>query len=397
MNKLACMATAIPLVLLIGCGQPEMQDSKAEAFQRWNQTRSHMLASVGVEQLRSGQLNEAARSATDALALDSENAQARLLLGNVLIEQGHYLPAESALLKAVEQLPADPQAAYLLGVAQEKAGKLEAALASYKLSYVKDNRNLDAVMAAAEVLVALGRSAEAAAYIEAYLPLAQTDSGLHEVSARLAMMRGDYVKAVEDYQHASDIDSRNVRYREEMGRAQYQAGMYAQALETFNLLMSDHSYEPPAWMLTLAGDCLMIGGRAGDALCMYQQVCQLQVESAGAWCNVAKAALSAGDEQRAAISARQALSIDPSCIEATLVLAYAMIRQDDAPGAVEILSAACRAHPDSAVLQIVLGRALANCGRMNDAAQCYQIALNIEPQNNLARELLALSSHQSRR
>jgi len=375
-------------VVIAGCQTPPMSESKEDAHLKWNSTRAHMLCGVGSEQLRTGQLAEAARNAMDALGLDPQSIDARILLGKVYLEQGHYIAAEAELKKAANQANHDSQVMYLLGVAQEKAGRYEEALESYHQSLARDTNNLNAVMASAEVMVAMDRPEQAAAYVEAYLPMAQGDSGLHEISARLAMMRGDFRRAAKDYQHAVDINSKNISYQEELARAQYYAGMHADSLTTLRSLASTKGYEAPAWVFTLTGDCLMMVDRPVEARTAYEKVCSMQPESSGAWCNLAKAALALGDPSRASLNARQSLAMDRSNTEATLVLAYAMVQSGQAHQAIDLLESARNDQPDSAIVQMLLGRAHASSGDMNNARNCYAIALKIEPDNAIARKLL---------
>jgi len=382
------MIIATTLGAVAGC-QANVPEARQEAYKRWYQTRAQMLYGVAVEHFKVGQLDLARNKATEALALDEEHFEARMLLGKVLIEQGHHKLAIAELNKARDAKPKLTRVCYLLGVAQEKDGRFAEALESYRRAYALDNTNVAAVLAAAEVLVLMGRVREAQLYAESYLSLASEEPGLYELAGRLAMMSRQYEKAVEYYQMLCDLAYKNVRYKEALGRAQYFAGKFDRAMETFTALLGTSGYSGPAWLHTMLGDCYLATGRCSEARDSYYKATQLTPSDAGVWANLAKAALTLGDNHRAILSARQSLQLTPNSLDATLVLGYAMLRTGQVARVVSLLTQATAAHPENVALRCLLGRAHAAAGNEAEAMRCYGAALKFDPSNRLARELLA--------
>lgn len=388
MRKL--IGITIFLAVLTGCAS-SVQEAKVEAYQRWNQARAQVLYGVAVEHFKVGQLDLAGAKATESLALDDKYAQARILLGKVYIEQGNYSLAVRELEAVHRHAPRSPEVNYLLGVAHEKAKRLDEALKCYRLAHALDTANLSPVMAAAEVLVAMERVREAQVYVESYLRLAETEPGMYELAGRLAMMRKQYELAGRYYEHALDLNSRNVRYHEALGKAQFFAGQYDRARETLRDLAQRKDYDPPAWVHTMLGDCCVALGRLHQARDAYLRAAKLQPADAGLLANVAKVALALKDEDRAILAARQSLHLSPGRLDATLLLGYALLRRNQGAEAVRVLAGARDAHRRSVTLWCLLGRAHGQSGDPAEARRCYATALQLEPGHPLARELLAAS------
>ncbi|MHC4294020.1 MAG: tetratricopeptide repeat protein, partial [Planctomycetota bacterium] len=201
--------TAMLLGLLAGCNTPSVPQAKKEAYQRWHATRAQILHNQAVEHHKVGQLAKARAKVSEALSLNPNFADGRVLLGKIYIEQGQYALAERELTQARLKYPESGEVLYLLGVAQEKQGLFDDALANYRCSHAVDSSSLEAVVAAAEVLASKGQSEEALNYIESYLSGVTDDVSAYELAGRLAMMQEQYDKAAEYYRFAHDLEGEN--------------------------------------------------------------------------------------------------------------------------------------------------------------------------------------------
>jgi len=373
---------AIVILSIAGCENlpPKMSEAKQAATGRWNSTRAEMVCAVAREQFRTGNLDVAATEARKALAMDEKCLQARLLLAKVMIEKGRNVAACAELEKALEHSPELPEAFYLLGVAQERADKLPESLEAYRRAYELDQSNLAPVCAIAEVLVRMGRTREAQLHDEV---------DLFELGGRLAMMAKEYDKAASYYQRALDVDVANRFYRERLGRAQYLAGMYAEAVDTLESFLRDpYGREPSPWVHATLGDCYMAMSKPSHARQAYQHAADKLKSSAAIRASLAKAILAERQYARAAVTAKEALVMDTQCLDAALVLGYALLLDGQANVAVRELTAAAADHPEDSTLWCLLGRAYDAAGDREKAVKCYTTALRADPTNALARELL---------
>ena len=279
---------------------------------------------------------------------------------------------------------------YLLGVAQEKAGRFDEALASYRRARQLDGANVDAVIAAGEVLVQMDRVEEAQEYIEFNLQTAGDSLGIYELAGRLAMMRKEYATAADRYQRASDLDIKNSCYLEALAQARFLAGQYEQAAETLTTLSGKGDYPKAAWVHTMLGDCLLAMDHPAEACDAYYRAKDITPDSAQAWTNLAKALLACRETARAAAAAREAVKLQADSTEAIGLLGYTLLSNGQVEEAMEVLIGAVRNHPSDVTLQCLLGRAHELSGDEVQAERCYAAALDSNPRSPLARELAGL-------
>jgi tetratricopeptide (TPR) repeat protein len=310
------------------------------------------------------------------------------VLCRISIEQGHYAAAVEELKKTMAAQPQSAEVPYLLGVAQEKAGKLQEALASFRRAHAMDESNLAAVKAAAEVLVAMGQVRQAQIHLESFLPKAGEDPAMYELAGRLAMMGREYDKAADYYQQARDLDPKNLRYMEALAQGQYAAGRHVAAADALVELMARQGYEPPLWAHMMLGESYLAQGKAHQAFETFFKASEKAPDQPEVWAALANSALGMNDTPRATLAARKALQLAPDHLDALLVLSYAQLRAGQGAEALKTLTRAAAAHPDNAMVRCLLGRAHDAVGNRAEAIRCYSQALQLDPGNKLARELL---------
>lgn len=389
MKNTRWIVLGIVMGALTGCQQQTFQESKIEANKRWLHTRAQMQYGVAAEHLKAGQLDKAKLKAMEALALDENYAEARVLLGKVLIEQGQYGPARTELTKVCTQNPKQVEATYLLGVAQEKEGALTDALESYRKVIALDGRNVAAILAAAEVMVEMGQIREAQVHIENYMNLAPEDPGMCEIAGRLAMMQRDFAKAADHYRLACDQDPRNVFYQDALAKALYMGGRHKEAVEVLARIVAQKDYKPTASQYGMLGNCYLMIGRPKEARDAFGQQTQLIPNEPSAHVNLAKAAMQLGDYPRSIQAARQAIELDAGNVDAAFVMGYTLICDGQHEKAVSFLAKACETNAKNVTLQCLLGRAYAASGDDVQAVRCFNAALELDPKSTLAKELLA--------
>ena len=381
-----------------GCGDNEQ---KIEAHKRWGNARARMNYGLAMEHLKVGRLEKAREKAYESLAQDPNFSPARVLMGTICIEQGLYRQAIRELAPLQKKEPKNAEVAYLTAVALEKDGQLESALAGYRRAHSLDKKNMSCVTAAGEVLVMLGRTKDAEQHIQPHLSRAEAEPALHELAGRLATMHGRHKEAVKHFRRAADIDYRNPCYQESLAQAQFRAGTFPDALETLGGLIRwndrepdptrplGESYAAKAWVHTMMGDCHMALKRHRAAYDSYCIARQLKGANAEAWVDVAKAALAIKDAPAAVRAATEALRIDETSRQGALTLGYALLQAGQAQRAMSVLAREVARHPGDATLLCLLGRACALTGDRPAARRHYRKAVEVEPDSELARVLLA--------
>ena len=105
-----------------------------------------------------------------SIALDPKMPEAQLNLGVLLLEK-QPAAAVAALRRAVELLPSESRPRYLLGLAQERSGDFSGAAESFAGATRLDPKDLDSLTRLGQVLLRLGKSADAEGKFRAALGL----------------------------------------------------------------------------------------------------------------------------------------------------------------------------------------------------------------------------------
>ena len=105
-----------------------------------------------------------------SIALDPKMPEAQLNLGVLLLER-QPAAAVAVLRRAVELLPSESRPRYLLGLAQERSGDFSGAAESFAGATRLDPKDLDSLTRLGQVLLRLGKSADAEGKFRAALEL----------------------------------------------------------------------------------------------------------------------------------------------------------------------------------------------------------------------------------
>lgn len=440
------MTSLVLAVAVSGCGL--MKKEKARSYAEWHQARARIICSVGEEHLKAGSLDKAQSCAMESISMAKDYLPARMLLCKVLLGRGSYEEA-SVQLREAEALslrlapdasaapPKGAEIAYLLGEAMERTGRYAEALKCYQKARALAPASDVYVMASAEVLVAMGRPKGALELLEVRLQRAGPGAGpcvssldappsMFVLAGEVAMLTGAYEKAAEFFQQyldmksASDADESAKVIRESLAKAHFFAARaaladdspregkrhYRKALKQLQTLASglsddSSSASRSSWVYIMTGDSYMALNRPRKAKDAYEEAVKIEPADWPIWLSLAKAAVADGDWRRGVIAGFRALELndesqaaegsdpDKGRLEASIVVAYALLMDGKAEEAMRVLAQSARRHPNNPTLWCMLGRCYSARGQDDRAAACYMAALRSDPKHSLARSLLA--------
>jgi tetratricopeptide (TPR) repeat protein len=373
-----------------GCqGGKKTQTSNQQAEKRWAATRAAVLASLAKGQLESGQFDKARDSMDKAKRLDPTNARLYILAARLEIEEGRLDVAERELAEARRLDPEDAEADYLSGVVYQRWLKPNVAFDFYSAAAEKDRREVAYPLAAAEMLVDLGRGEEALALLQGRLDEFGTSAVLHDTIGQLHVAQGQYGPAVDALRQASTLASDDQQIREHLSMAMFYNKQYREAADGFTRVIKDPTNASRAELHIALGECQMNLRKPRDARESFERATQLAPGSATAFLSLTKAALELNDLRRAEIALRKAVALAPEQGETHLMLGFVRLKQDRLPEALAAFRKASALDADDPVALCMVGYVLEKTGQPRQAAQYYGRALRIDPGDELATKLMA--------
>jgi tetratricopeptide (TPR) repeat protein len=393
MKRIALLMAA-GLLALAGCDEMKPQSLKernADTYEEWASTHVKRLYQVCQDQYRAGQMVEVEGKAEEALRLDPDHEGFMLLLGKVQIELGKSDAAEETLSRLAEVSPKRFDVPYFIGIARERRGDLQGAFDSYrKAEQLSGGRASEITAAIAEVLVSMGQPVDAQEYLEARMPApGHAEARIFELAGRIAMRLGQYVKATDHLHRACLMDAENVRYAEMLAEAQLKSGQFADAIGTLHGIVERDDVELPSRVYVMLGDCQLAMDESREAIRSYMKACQTDARNVVAWTSLAKGHLAADQLDHAVDAARHALKLAPDNLDASQILAFALLRQNEVVEAARVLKAARKRHPRDTMITCLMGQTYAAVGKAEKARSFYNYALKLDPKCAMAQKLLA--------
>lgn len=303
------------------------------------------------------------------LELDAGQPEALRWLARIASEEGDDVAAVVAWRRLQEVAPDDPDVAYFLGLAEERqrfgaaasdayrlgisryeAGELDAALKAFEDAYRQNPELSDALVWSGRVALELGQPSHAASYWrQALVENPKDDRAAYFLKMAESQLRWGVVAGGAYYD----------------GQAAYAAGDLEEALAAFLIATEANGSFVDAWVWAARSSQEL--GKPEEAIGLWQEVLRLDPsdERARWFLQAAQQALAYGPEAGRTFSAG--------------LEAY---RHGDTQVAQEQFELAVEAEPDFAMAWGYLGRISFQAGAYRAAADAYERAMELEPDND---------------
>lgn len=386
--KMSVLATAIASMgLLVGCAN--QKTAKETAAEQWGRTRATVLLSLANDQFRSGNLDKCDDTVSQALAMDPGNVELHLLRARLQIEDGHLESALNTLLTAQAIDSTNPEVDYLQGVIHQRWQKPQQALDAYSAAARKKPDDIAYVLAQAEMFVSMDRQPEALELLQARVVYFEYSAAIRDAIAQLYEQIDQPAKAVEFYRQASVLDGSDQAIRERLALALYRSGDYSEAYAQLSRLIRMPENEKRADLMIVAGECGSKLGMNLDARRQFESATNINANSEEAWLGLARTSIRLNDLRRAEAAANRAVNLSPGSAEAQLTQGYVRMRQGRYDDAVASFRRASAADAGDSLSLCMIGLAMQKQGRTEQASQWFESALERNPDDELARRLLA--------
>jgi Flp pilus assembly protein TadD len=389
-RKLVKIVAAAVLIALstAGCGNAKNKNSK-EANARWNRARANVLCSLARDQYKGGSFDKCRKTLDDALKMDPQNPQLRVLSGKLSIEQGQLEAAERELELARKFAPNDAEAYYLSGVIYQRWEKPERAYEFYTAASDRAPSELPYILARAEMLVDLARADEALALLTDKLQYFENSAAVRDATGQLLTQQGKHREAVEMFRQASVLEESEPSFKERLALALYYDKQYKEAGDVLSKLVAAEPYAKRADLLAALGECQLQTGQFREARQTFENATRSDASSAKAWLGLGKAAMEMKDFKRAELAMKKSQTLAPTSSEAYLFQGYLRLRQNRMKEALAGFQKASTLDPKDSVSVCMVGYVYEKTGRSDLAMKYYGKALKLKPNDPLAAQLMA--------
>src|SRR6185436_14515610 len=262
------------------------------------------------------------------------------------------VPATAACERAVNADPQNPEVHVTLGALRWQTGKLDEAIAEYKLALAQEPNNADAILGLAETYRTSGKIADAEVAYRKSLELRPNYWGGYSKLGALYALHSRYVDAAEMFEKVVQLTPDNAQGYNNLGAVYEQMGRYDDAIKVF---LQSIRRRPTDQAYSNLGTCYYFLGRYSDAAKAFEDATKLTPKHYFYWANL-------GDAYRwvPGADARAADAYDK---------------------AISLLRSELQLNPLNAIVRARMAECLAKRGRLTDSNTEIARALAADPTN----------------
>ena len=318
-----------------------------------------------------GEATEMFKQAYD-LAPDRQDLLPRLV--DSYLSEGKDLDARVAARLAREHYPDQPGTWIATAKVDEQAGRLEDAVTAYQKAFALDSSVDDLRVAIGNLLMRLGRDAEAASYLR---------QGVNSATTKPEVVYNYAVSQMREKKYHAAIPSLRavVKQLPEMtqawvGLAQclQATGQYAAAVEPFERA---YALNPDPKLVFQAASCAQKGGLPDKAIQGYLTALQADPTYAKARYNLALSYMDAGRYQEAATAFDSLLAVEGPTYRAYFSQGLSYYYLKEYPRALETLELAMEIEETPNLLNTI-GRVYNDMGNKKEAVVWYDMAKKLQ-------------------
>lgn len=348
------------LALLPGCGEEAKTARKLDAAKEHFENRDYAAAEIEFK---------------NVLTLQPGQPDALKALGLMWVSQGKMLDGANILSSARDQLPKDDEVAVHLAHAMLDLG----AIASGREQLIEV---LDRSPADGEALILLAESSltpelitETEQRIEK--PMATGQPSVMLASALLQLRRGELDSGTATVEKVLETDPDNTRAHALRGTIQLARENPAEALKSMKKaadLAGPRSPETGRYAKLLMGL-----KRRDEAVSLLKNATEAVPDYLPNWQILGEIAFSENNDTEAAEHLSKVLAKSPLDIEANLLMAQVLIRDDDGAGAVKLIEPVARRFPARPAIELNLAKAHLAAGDLRRATETLDSVLKTVP------------------
>lgn len=378
------VATGVLIATLAGCaGQGNYtRQGVSMAKERMSFLKSATEWELARQAFLAGDLEKALRKVDTSLEINDTVVKSHVLKGRILIEMGDLGNALETLNTAATLDPEEPDAHYYLAVIYERINEPEMAREHFEIACETDDYNPMSAVAAAEMMIDLGRIDEAKSYLSS-IPMATNNAGIRQTLGQIALLEADPKQAVKYFGQARLLAPDDSGIAEDLVHAQMQAGDWREAERNITLLLKKPENRDRQDLKVLQAKAMMNTGRPVEARTIYQGMVSQDGGNSDveAWIGLAHASFMVGDLRTVRKAASRVVALTPDNAEGFQLYAMYHRESGDFQSALASIDRATEKQPNNPSMFAYRAMVLGDLGRNNEALASITLAAKMEPQN----------------
>jgi tetratricopeptide (TPR) repeat protein len=392
--KLMLLAGAVVgAMALTGCAGNSKSSAEARnnAAERMASMKSGTEWDMARQAFLSGDPEKALDHIDRSIALNDGVVRSHVLRGRVMMELGNFEQSMASLGKAEVIDPEDVDTQYFLGVAYERIGEKEKAMERYQRAAELDTARAIYAVAAAEMLIDIGRVDDAEVYLKDRLDIYRHNAGLRQTLGHISMMRGDAEQAATWFTEARFLAPDDPGIQEDLARAEMAAGRFAEAEFNFAELLGKDQFKDRRDLQHMRARCLVEVDRPVEA----RDVLVSLTESAGgekdldAWVQLGHVSYQLRDMARVRRAAGRVIALAPQRSEGYLLRALQQRGTGDLDGALASLDLAIQRSTEDPAPLILRGLIAQQADMPGLARSSFEAAQKLDPSNETVGRMIA--------
>lgn len=376
---------------LVGCAGPTKTgiEARRQAHDRVNLVNAQLHNDQAYQAFETGQFDKALHQINQALQRYPKAPQYHVLQGRIYLET-HRL--ESAIESFKAALDVDPEFAdahYFAGIVFERWSDDKTAYDHHHSAYELDPTSVKYLLPAAETLIAIGDLKGAREMVESKLVYFEHNAALRHLLGQIAMLEGDWDRAVDLYTQARLLNPDDIFLLEDLVWARYAAGLFSKchsAVKQLQGLSRDHAGRPD--LKLLEARCLAQMGRTDEARRLYVELTRSNATEPNGWIELGMLAWAAGDYPRVAVCGVRVVALAPDRYEGYMLRAINEREEGRLDEAATLLLEAANRVQGTVIPHLLLGKTLEELGNRDGALAAYGEAVRVAPESREARAML---------